>query len=455
MTSTDEEMPAREAEPTVMGHPKGLFYLAFTEAWERFSYYGMTALVVLFMVNQLLLPGHVEHIGGFAAFRAAIESIVGPLSTQALASQIFGLYSGFVYFTPLLGGIIADRWIGQRNAVVIGALSMSAGHIAMAFDQSFLLALFLLVIGSGFLKGNISAQVGALYPPEDEGRRTRGFVIFSTGINIGAVSGPLLCGLLAQVYGWHYGFGIAAIFMLLGLATYLSGYRHLPARVERRKNEHAARLTSAERRIVAALVVVLVISIFESIAYGQIFNVSSIWIQQHVALDLAGFRIPVPWFQAINSIFSICCVPLLFWIWRCQTSRGREPNDLAKIGTGAWLAAASNLILVAAIFVSGAQLVNPIWPFFYSAGLGISFLYYWPTLLALVSRAAPAKLNSTLMGLAFMSLFIANTLVGWIGGFYEKMPPGQFWAMHAAISVVGGLLVALLGRRLSRVLRPG
>lgn len=455
MTSTDEEMPAREAEPTVMGHPKGLFYLAFTEAWERFSYYGMTALVVLFMVNQLLLPGHVEHIGGFAAFRAAIESIVGPLSTQALASQIFGLYSGFVYFTPLLGGIIADRWIGQRNAVVIGALSMSAGHIAMAFDQSFLLALFLLVIGSGFLKGNISAQVGALYPPEDEGRRTRGFVIFSTGINIGAVSGPLLCGLLAQVYGWHYGFGIAAIFMLLGLATYLSGYRHLPARVERRKNEHAARLTSAERRIVAALVVVLVISIFESIAYGQIFNVSSIWIQQHVALDLAGFRIPVPWFQAINSIFSICCVPLLFWIWRCQTSRGREPNELAKIGTGAWLAAASNLILVAAIFVSGAQLVNPIWPFFYSAGLGISFLYYWPTLLALVSRAAPAKLNSTLMGLAFMSLFIANTLVGWIGGFYEKMPPGQFWAMHAAISVVGGLLVALLGRRLSRVLRPG
>jgi len=455
VTSTDEEMPARETEPTVMGHPKGLFYLAFTEAWERFSYYGMTALVVLFMVNQLLLPGHVEHIGGFAAFRAAIESIVGPLSTQALASQIFGLYAGFVYFTPLLGGIIADRWIGQRNAVVIGALSMSAGHIAMAFDQSFLLALLLLVIGSGFLKGNISAQVGALYPPEDEGRRTRGFVIFSTGINIGAVSGPLLCGLLAQVYGWHYGFGIAAIFMLLGLATYLSGYRHLPARVERRKNEHAARLTSAERRIVAALVVVLVISIFESIAYGQIFNVSSIWIQQHVALDLAGFRIPVPWFQAINSIFSICCVPLLFWIWRCQTSRGREPNELAKIGTGAWLAAASNLILVAAIFVSGAQLVNPIWPFFYSAGLGISFLYYWPTLLALVSRAAPAKLNSTLMGLAFMSLFIANTLVGWIGGFYEKMPPGQFWAMHAAISVVGGLLVALLGRRLSRVLRPG
>ncbi len=129
----------------------------------------MTALVVLYMVNQLLLPGHVEQIAGFAGFRSALESVFGPLSTQALASQIFGLYSGFVYFTPILGGIIADRWIGQRSAVVIGALSMSAGHIAMTFDQSFLLALLLLVIGSGFLKGNIAAQVGSLYPPDERG----------------------------------------------------------------------------------------------------------------------------------------------------------------------------------------------------------------------------------------------------------------------------------------------
>jgi len=162
----------RAGDRTFMGHPRGLLYLAFTEAWERFSYYGMTGLLALYMVNQLLLPGHVEHIGGFPGLRAALEAFFGPLSTQALASLIFGLYSGFVYFTPLLGGMIADRWIGQRNAVVIGALSMSAGHLAMTFDQSFLAALLLLVIGSGFLKGNISAQVGALYPREEEARRT-------------------------------------------------------------------------------------------------------------------------------------------------------------------------------------------------------------------------------------------------------------------------------------------
>jgi len=441
----------RAKEVTFMGHPKGLFYLAFTEAWERFSYYGMTALLALYMVNQLLLPGHVEHISGFSGFCAALESVVGPLSTQALASQIFGLYSGFVYFTPLLGGMIADRWIGQRNAVVIGALSMSAGHIAMTFDQSFLLALLLLVIGSGFLKGNISAQVGALYPPEDEARRTRGFVIFSTAINIGAVAGPLLCGVLAQVYGWHYGFGIAAIFMLLGLATYLYGYRYLPARVERREFE-GTRLTAVEKRIVYALIAVMIITIFQSTAFYQVFNVNPVWIQQHVALDVGGFRIPVPWFQSINSVSSVLCVPLVLCIWRRQALRRREPNDLAKIGMGAWITAASNLILVVAILVSRDAPVHPIWPFLYSALLGISFLYYWPVLLALVSRAAPAKVNATLMGLTFMSLFISNNLIGWIGGFYEKMTPVQFWAMHAAIAAGGGLLVVLFGRRLSRTL---
>jgi POT family proton-dependent oligopeptide transporter len=183
--------------------------------------------------------------------------------------------------------------------------------------------------------------------------------------------------------------------------------------------------------------------------------VNPIWIQQHVALEVGGFRIPVPWFQSINSVFSILGVPLLFWIWRQQASRRREPDELAKIGVGAWIAAASNLILVAAIFASGDSPVHPIWPFLYSAGLGISFLYYWPTLLALVSRAAPAKVNATMMGMAFMSLFISNNLIGWIGGFYQKMSPVQFWAMHAAIAAGGGLLVVLFGRRLNRALNAG
>jgi POT family proton-dependent oligopeptide transporter len=432
-----------------MGHPKGLFYLAFTEAWERFSYYGMTALLVLYMVNQLLLPGHVENIAGFAGFRAAVESVVGPLSPQALASQIFGLYAGFVYFTPLLGGLIADRWIGQRNAVVIGALSMSGGHLAMAFEQTFLVALLLLVVGSGLLKGNIAAQVGALYPREEEATRTRGYAIFSTAINVGAVTGPLFCGLLAQVYGWHYGFGVAAIFMLAGLATYLAGYRLLPARVPRRTHEGGT-LGAADWRVILALVAVMIITIFQSIAYYQVANVLPVWIQQHVALDVGSLRIPIPWYQSIDPLFSILSVPMLFWIWRRQASRRREPGDLAKIGIGAWLAAASNMILVVAILAAGSAPVHPFWPFLYCAGLGIAFIYYWPTLLALVSRAAPAKVNATMMGLAYMTLFVSNNLIGWIGGFYESMTPVSFWAMHAAIGATGGMLVMLFGRRLTR-----
>lgn len=436
----------------VAGHPKGLFYLAFTEAWERFSYYGMTSLLALYMVNELLLPGHVEHIGGFPGFRSALQSLFGPLSDQALASQIFGLYSGFVYFTPLLGGIIADRWIGQRNAVVLGALSMSAGHLAMAFDESFLAALLLLVIGSGLLKGNISAQVGALYPREDEARRTRGFIVFSTAINVGAVTGPLLCGLLAQVYGWHYGFGIAAIFMLIGVATYLSGYRHLPARVERQRHE-GVRLAAADRRVVAALIVVMIITVFQSTSFYQVFNVAPIFIQQHVAPEVAGFRVPIPWYQSINAIFSIAAAPLLLWLWARQATRGREPGELGKIGIGAWIAAASNLVLVGAIVAYDGAPIHPVWPFLYSAGLGVSFLYYWPTLLALVSRAAPAKVNATLMGFAFMSLFVSNNIIGWLGGFYEKLSPAAFWGMHAAIGACGGLLVMLFGSRINRALR--
>ena len=453
MGSTNQATSTLVEKQTLFGHPKGLFYLAFTEAWERFSFYGMTALVVLYMVNQLLLPGHVEQIAGLAGFRAGLESLVGPLSTQAFASQIYGLYSGFVYFTPVLGGMIADRWIGQRNAVVIGALAMAAGHLAMTFDRTFLIALLLLVIGSGFLKGNISAQVGALYPPNDEARRTRGFVIFSTGINVGAVAGPLLCGLLAQVYGWHYGFGMAAIFMLFGLATYLFGYRYLPAKVERH-NHDSERLSALDWRIIGALVVVITMTIFQSIGYSQIFNVMPIWTQQLVAPSVGSFHVPIPWYQASHSLFTILAVPVLLYGWRRQAARGREPSEIKKIGIGAWLMAASNLILAAATFGSAGSPINPIWPLLYCLSLAVSFMYYWPTLLALVSRTAPVRVNATMMGIAFVSLFVANNLVGWIGGFYEHMNAAQFWAVHAMIAAIGGILLILFGRRLDRVLQP-
>ena len=187
------------------------------------------------------------------------------MSTLALSFQILGLYTAFVYFTPVLGGLVADRWIGRRTAVALGAVLMSAGHIAMAFDASFLLALLLLIVGCGLLKGNISSQVGELYAEDDGEGRTRGFSIFcAMGINVGGVVGPLLCGILAQYYGWHAGFGLAGVLMLIGLATYLVGYKYMPGgpgQRARARVEHEP-LTAAQWRTVAALGVATAITVF-------------------------------------------------------------------------------------------------------------------------------------------------------------------------------------------------
>jgi len=450
---TDVTAPAR-TERTFFGQPRGLAYLAFTEAWERFSFYGMSALLVLYMTQQLLLPGHVENIAGFAAFRGALESAFGPMTTIGLASQINGLYGGLVYLTPVFGGIIADRWLGKRNAVAIGAVLMSAGHVAMAFDQSFLLALLLLVTGSGLLKGNISAQVGALYAEGDGPGRTRGFAIFSVAINAGALGGPLLCGLLAQVYGWHIGFGLAGAMMLIGLATYLIGYNTLTenaAAVSAAPSAAPEKLTSAQKRAFAALFLVMALSVFQTIAYIQSSNIGLVWIDEHVNRTFLGFDIPVAWFYALDGFACIVFVPFLFALWRWQQKNGGEPGEVTKIATGAWIATASTLLIVAAIFT--AERPWGIWPALSVMLFGVAFLYQWPTLLALVSLSSPPKLRSTMMGIVFLTIFIAAMIMGRLGSLYEPLGPAAFFALHAGISAIGAVLATLLAAPLQRTIR--
>jgi POT family proton-dependent oligopeptide transporter len=412
----------------------------------------MASLLVLYMVNQLLLPGHVQHVVGFAGFRGAIEWMFGPMSTQALASQILGLYSGFVYFTPVFGGWLGDR-IGQRSAVVLGALSMAGGHLAMAFDESFLLALLLLIVGSGLLKGNISAQVGSVYPADDEARRTRGFAIFSTAINFGAVVGPLLCGYLGDRYGWHIGFGTAALFMLGALAVYLSGYRYLPARVERKAKSAAAPLTREDGKTIAALIAVMAITVLAYIAYYQLSNALPVWLQANADLTAGSFRIPIEWFYSIDPLASILSVPFLFALWNHQAEAGREPNALTKIAIGSFICGSGYVILIAAIALSPGRVLW-VWPVLFCTVQGIGFMYFWPTLLALVSRAAPPKINATMMGVCFLTLFVANNLIGRIGAYYEKMTPVSFWALHACIGAAGGVVMLLSGRSLGRIFEP-
>ena len=447
-------MSQRVAENTVFGHPRGLAYLAFTEMWERFSYYGMTALLTLYMVKQLLLPGHVENVLGLDGLRNLFE-FRGPMSDLAFASLIYGWYGGLVYFTPILGGLIADRWLGAKRTVVVGALLMSSGHLAMSFDASFLIALAMLILGSGCLKGNISAQVGMLYPQAAESLRERGFTIFSTAINIGALMGPLATASVAAMYGWHAGFALAAGLMLLALAIYLAGQRHLPeAPVARARREKLA-LSGDERKISRALLLLMVLTIPVSIAYPMIWSLGIVWIDAEVRLATGLGTMPAGWFNSLDSFGSILAAAPLVALWAAQARRKAEPASLTKIAIGSAIMAASILLLAIGTLLPGADgKVAVWWAIACYLGAGMAFMWYWPVTLAIVSALAPPPVKSTLMGAAFIALFIGTVIMGWVGSFYDQMSPAAFWTLDAAIALGGALLILVVRAPLMRALTP-
>lgn len=433
------------------GHPRGLFVLAATELAERFSYYGMTSLLALYMVKQLLLPDHAADVIGLAGLRSLMEWR-GPMSDQSFASLIYGWYGGLVYFTPILGGMIADRLLGAKRTVMLGALLMAGGHLAMSFDQSFLGALLLLILGSGLLKGNISAQVGALYSPEEESRRTRGFTIFSTGINLGAVLGPLATGGVAAIYGWHAGFSLAAAVMFLALGIYLLGQRFLidqrPVRAER---EQLPPLSAQEKARSWALVGLILLTVIPNIAYTMIWSIGILWVDERVDLATPFGSVPPNWFTSIDAFASIAVVPLLLGLWAAQARRGREPGSMAKFGIGSAITAISALMFVAGELVAGAGGKVAVWwaiaGFF---GMGFAFMWYWPTLLTVISQAAPPKLNATLVSASYLSFFAGITIMGWVGSFYGEMGKAAFWLVDAAIGLAGALIVWLIHKPLSK-----
>jgi POT family proton-dependent oligopeptide transporter len=435
---------------TVRGHPIGLAVLAGTELAERFSYYGMTALLALYMVKQLLLPGHAENVIGLAWIRGIFESR-GPMPDQAFASLIFGWYGGLVYFTPIFGGWIADRWLGRKMTVTLGALLMSAGHLAMSFDATFIIALLLLILGSGLLKGNISAQVGTLYPPDAESIRERGFTIFSTGINIGAVAGPLATGATAAVYGWHAGFALAGVLMLVALGIYLAGQGHLPEQklVRRVDREVLPPLTSTEKKRVWAIIALIVLNIPPAVTYPMIWNVGLLWIDEKVDLG----RIPPSWFNSIDSFASVAIAPVLVALWAYQARRGAEPEAITKVLIGCIITGLSALIFAAgSLATPDGHKISGLWPVLAFAGMGVGFMWYWPITLAIISKAAPAKVNSTLMGGAFICTFFGSVLMGWVGSFYADMTDVGFWIVTGGISFAGSLLTFIFQKPLSRAL---
>ncbi|MEY2555303.1 MAG: proton-dependent oligopeptide transporter, family [Verrucomicrobiota bacterium] len=445
-----------------IGHPRGLAYIAFAEAWERFSYYGMQALLVLYMVNRLLHPPHVDHIAGFGPFRHLIENFRGPLSVQALASTIFGLYTGLVYLTPIGGGLIADRWLGRTRTIIIGALLMSAGHFLMAFDFSFLLALTCLLVGVGCFKGNLASQVGGLYATGDN-RRADAFQIYYIFINGGVIAAPLIAGTLGEKVGWHWGFGAAGVGMLIGLTIYLLGRKYLPPDspvVEEKEASanHTAK-TKLTRRDKIAIVVLIALLPFLTIAIipnQQIFNAYLVWAQDHANLIFFGKKMPTTWLITLDSIVSVSFLFIAVIFWRIWSKKFREPAEITKIAIGSLIAVTGMLSLMIGAATAGPEgKVSIGWLIAFHVLNSAGFANVFPVSLALYARVAPAALSATIIGIYYLAFFAGNNLVGWIGGFLEKMPATQFWLLHATLAGAAGVIFLLAGRLFGHLLAPG
>ena len=448
-------------ERTFLGHPAGLSFLFGTEMWERFSYYGMRALLVLYLTKYLLIPERSSEVLFYPQVKAFFESFSGPLELQPLSSMIYGTYTALVYATPLLGGWLADRFFGQRRIVIAGILLMALGHFMMAFEALLFPALFVLIIGVGVFKPNTTSQVGMLYSPGDH-RRDRAYSIFYVGINIGAFLSPLVCGTLGEEIGWHYGFGAAGVGMLVALATYLIGWRTLPEdEISKAKAHPHARekLTSEQKRVVAALFVLCIPLTLWWACYEQQGNTIALWADANTdRLINLGFwhgEIPTTWFQSFNPLMIFVFTPFLVELWRKQEKRGSEPSSLAKMTYGCFFLAAANLLMAFAAFQAGdAGKASWVWLLVFFIILTIGELYLSPISLSLYSKASPPQILSLLMAVNFIPNFIGGGfLQGWLGSLWSSMSKESFFLMLAAVAVASGIGMMAIRRPIQAVLK--
>ena len=447
-------VPAKD----LFGHPRGLTFLFATEMWERFSYYGMRALLVLYMTHALLLPGYTDNVFGLGALRHMLESLTGPLGPQPLSSHIYGLYTGLVYLTPLLGGFLADRLLGQHRTILLGATLMAIGHFMMAFEPLFLIALTMLILGNGAFKPNISAQVGGLYGPGDP-RRDRAYSIFYVGINLGALIAPLVCGTLGEELGWHYGFAAAGIGMTIALVVYLFALPVLPANeLHRTKPVIVEQKPIARKELlgILALIALFVPTALFWATYEQQGNTIVLWADDHTNryVDLLFWRgdIPVTWFQAFNPFLIIAFTPFVVGLWARQARRGTEPSTVTKMALGCFGVALANLIMVGAAWVAAGDEASWLWLLCYFVVITIGELYISPIGLSLVSKLAPAHMISMLMGVWLATSFAGNFVAGWLGSFWSSMDKIIFFLMIAGIATVAGAMILAFDRPLRGVI---
>ncbi|QSB44155.1 peptide MFS transporter [Tsuneonella flava] len=417
-----------------IGHPKGLGYLGFVEACERFSYYSMQTLLVLYMTKYLLLPQNAVNVIGLGA----VENFYS-LNGQPLASRIFGDYTSLVYLTPIVGGIIADRWLGRRAALIAGAAIMSLGHFLMAFEGAFLFALLALIVGVGLFKGNIASQVGELYS-ENDNRRAMAFQIFYIFINVSVIAAPLISGTLGQDVGWHYGFGTAGIVMVLGLLIYLKARPWLPADNKPQRHEKTPREKIQPHewpRLIALLILVPVLAV-SLLTNQEIFNAYLVWADTKFTLNLLGIQMYSSWMITIDAAVSFSMLVVVAWFWNYVGKKtGREPDELGKMIIGSVFTISGGLCLYMGAVTAGDGKVAMFWPLMFHLLNSIGFAHILPVSLALFTKLAPRALNATVIGIYYLAFFASNYVVGTIGGWYSTMPTPQFWLVHVASAAVG------------------
>lgn len=489
-------------------HPTGLFVLFFTEMWERMSYYGMRALLMLYMTQYLLSdPTKFQNAIGLGTLKRILESGFGPLEIQPYASQLYGLYTGLVYLSPFFGGILADKVWGKRKSVYIGAGLMAIGHFLMAFENLFILALFFLILGNGSFKPNISTQVGELYK-EGDPKKDGAFTLFYMGINLGAFYSPFLCKdfavWLAPVLGftdpamaWHIGFATAGVGMLIGLVVYHLNRDKLPPPSEvlvpvTERNGVALKTvagfllimfgfigflmipTPAKVIVITAVIAGVVYAIYQikdsidrskvsalvilclaTIAFWAIFeqqgNTLQLWADEKANWDALSTNSTT--YQSFNPAFIFLFAPLLDRLWALRAKKGKTSSSIRKMAVGSFLAGSAFLLLaVGSQFITTEKsLMNLAWLSVATWIFTMGELYLSPIGLSFVTKVAPARFLSMMMGMWFLSSFIGNYLAGALGGLYSQMSNNSFFMIFAVLGGGVGLFFLLAERKLNKI----
>jgi POT family proton-dependent oligopeptide transporter len=428
------------------GHPRGLSTLFFTEMWERFSYYGMRAFLILYMVNAL----------GF---------------DDRHAGSVYGTYTASVWAAAIIGGIIADRWLGQYRSVLFGGIVIALGHFTLAFHplSFFYAGLAFIVVGTGLLKPNVSGIVGSLYEPGDA-RRDAGFSIFYMGINLGAAIGPIIAGYIAQRVDWHLGFACAGVGMALGLGQYVIGRKHLQPAIDRleyqRREARAAAaasrapsgvapttgpafwgFTKVEWKRLAAMAVFFVFAAVFWGAYEQAGSTLNLFGDRYSRTSIGSFSFPSSWFLSVQAIFVIVLAPAFAWLW---TRLGKhEPSTPAKFAIGLFFIGLSFVfLLLPAVHLANSPgvRVSPFWLIgcYFIQELGE--LSISPVGLSVFTKLSPVKVVGFMLGVWFLADSVGNKVAGYAAGYISSAPMTQLFGVIAAVCLGASAIAFLIIR---------